>query len=64
MAYTGNLIALSTQSDTLIRAEVRAAEERELLEDAVRQAASIGYDVCEISAASGLTPAEIRRLLA
>lgn len=55
---------LESLRDGLIRAEVRAGNERRQLEraavDAVRK---LGASVDEVSAATGLTPAEIRSLL-
>ena len=53
------------QSAQLIRAELRSAEQRQMLERAVRDAiVKLGCSIEDISEASGLTPAEIRRVLA
>ena len=53
------------QSAQLIRAELRSAEQRAKLEIAVRDAiVKLGCSIEDISEASGLTPAEIRRVLA
>jgi hypothetical protein len=53
------------QSAQLIRAELRTAEQRAKLEIAVRDAiVKLGCSIEDISEASGLTPAEIRRVLA
>jgi len=52
------------QSAQLIRAELRSAEQRKVLESAVRDAiVKLGCSIDDISEASGLTPAEIRRVL-
>jgi hypothetical protein len=56
---------IRAESVTLIRYEVLAAEQRARLEMAVRDAiVKLGCSVEDISEASGLTPTEIRRLLA
>jgi hypothetical protein len=53
------------QSAQLIRAELRSAEQRKMLENAVRDAiVKLGCGIDDISEASGLTPDEIRRVLA
>jgi hypothetical protein len=58
------LDVLTSQTATLIRAEVRAAAERSALECGIVQAVRVhGYSVDEVSAASGLTPDQIRELL-
>jgi hypothetical protein len=59
-----NLIVVRDQSAALIRAEVRSMRQRELLERAVVESVRLlGVSVDDVSEASGLTPAEIRRLL-
>lgn len=59
------LDTLTSQSDTLIRAEVIAAAERSALERGIWQAVrDLGYSVEEASAATGLTVAEIATILA
>lgn len=59
------LDVLYSQSATLIRDEVRAAASRSALERGIRQAVNVyGYTVDEASAGSGLTPDEIRSILA
>ena len=64
----GNSLTLAVvrdQSEALIRAEVRGMEAREQLERACFEAVRLlGCSVDEVSEASGLTPAEIRRILA
>ena len=64
----GNNLTLAVvrgQSEALIRAEVRGMEAREQLERACYEAVTkLGCTVDEVSEASGLTPAEIRRILA
>ena len=58
-----DLIVLRDQASALIRAEVRAGEQRTQLERAVREAIlKLGADINEVSAASGLPPADIRRI--
>jgi hypothetical protein len=58
------LIVVRDQSDALIRAEVRGMEARAQLERACREAVTLlGCSVDEVSAASGLTPAEIHRIV-
>ena len=58
------LEVLTSQSNTLIRAEVRVAAERSALESGIRQAIEkCGFSIDEVSAASGVTPDEIRALL-
>jgi len=55
---------IRNQSDQLIRAEIRSAEQRKLLEYAVREAITkLGCSIEDISEASGLTPDHIRRVL-
>lgn len=61
---TDTLTIVREQSDVLIRAEVRGMEARATLERACVEAVTLlGCTVDEVSAASGLTPAAIRRLL-
>jgi len=58
------LDVIASQSNTLIRSEVRAAADRSALESGIVQAVKVyGYSISEASAASGLTPDEIRGLL-
>lgn len=57
-------LVLADQATGLIRAEVRAQEQRERLYSGVRDAVNkLGCTVDEVSAATGLTPDEIRRAL-
>lgn len=59
------LIVVRSEADSLIRDEVRSARQRARLEHAVRDAVlKLGVSVDEASNASGLTPDEIRRVLA
>lgn len=59
------LIVVRDQSNALIRAEVRGMQARAQLERACREAVTrLGCSVDEVSAASGLTPAEIHRIVA
>lgn len=59
------LDVLTSLTDTLIRSEVRAAADRSALERGIVQAVRVrGYTVDEVSASTGLTPDEIRALLA
>lgn len=59
------LDVITSQSNTLIRAEVTAAAERSALERGIVQAIKVyGYSLSEASAASGLTVSEITKLLA
>lgn len=63
-AIDTRLIALEVQRDALIRSEVVAGRERARLEKAVRQAVrTLGASTDEVSAATGLTPTEIARIL-
>ena len=66
MASTMTVLdVLTSQSDTLIRASVRAMAERSALERGIVQAVKVyGYSINEVSAASGLTVDEITKLLA
>jgi len=58
------LAIISIQSNKLIRAQVKAHNERIMLEraacDAIRK---LGRSIDEVSDASGLTPSEINRVL-
>jgi hypothetical protein len=65
LMHTDTLTILRRQSEELIRAEVRGMEAREQLERACFEAVTkLGCSVDEVSAASGLLPAEIRRIIA
>ena len=58
------LIVVRDQSARLIRAEVLVGKQRNALERAVRDAVRhFGASINDVSEASGLTPAEIRRVL-
>jgi len=58
------LTVVRSQSEALIRAEVRGMEARAQLERACYEAVTkLGCSVDEVSAASGLTPAEIKRIV-
>jgi hypothetical protein len=60
-----SLIVVRDQSARLIRAEVQSANQRASLERAVVETVrKLGASVDDVSEASGLTPAEIHRLLA
>jgi hypothetical protein len=59
------LVVVRDQASALIRAEVRAGEQRAQLERAVRDAVcKLGRSVDDVSEASGLTVAEIRKIVA
>lgn len=59
------LIVVRSQSDALIRAEVRGLKARADLERACYEAITrLGCTVDEVSEASGLTPRELRRIIA
>ena len=59
------LDVLTSQSHTLIRAEVRAQTERSALERGIVQAVRFhGCSINEVSAVTGLTVEQIRDLLA
>jgi hypothetical protein len=61
----GTLSVIRGESAALIRAEVRSATQRERLERAVIEAITLlNVSIDDVSEASGLAPAEIRRLLA
>ena len=63
MLTTDTLIVVRSQSDALIRAEVRGLHAREQLEQACYEAMTLlGCTIDEVSEASGLTPAELRRI--
>jgi hypothetical protein len=65
MLLTDTLIVVRSQSDALIRAEVRGMKARADLERACYEAITrLGCTVDEVSEASGLTPAELRRIVA
>lgn len=55
---------VASERDSLIRQEVKAMNQREILERACRDAVlKLGHNVDEVSEASGLTPNEIRALV-
>lgn len=65
MLTTDTLIVVRSQSDALIRDEVRALRTRSQLEQACYEAITVlGCSVDEVSEASGLTPDELRRVMA
>ena len=65
MLMTDTLTVVRSQSDALIRDEVRAMRARASLERACYEAITmLGCSVDEVSEASGLTPAELRRVMA
>jgi hypothetical protein len=65
MTTLDTLIVVRSQSNALIRAEIRGLEARESLERACYEAMTLlGCTVDEVSEASGLTPAELRRISA
>ena len=65
MLISDTLIVVRSQSDALIRAEVRGLKAREQLERACYEAIKVlGCTIDEVSEASGLTPAELRRIVA
>jgi hypothetical protein len=54
---------LTDQASALIRAELRAGNQRKSLESAVWSAINdLGRSADEVSEATGLTPAEVRRI--
>lgn len=58
-----NLIVVRDQASALIRSEVRAGNQRAALERAVFDAINkLGSSVNDVSEASGLTPAQIRKI--
>jgi DNA-directed RNA polymerase specialized sigma24 family protein len=65
MMMNDTLTVVRSQSDALIRDEVRALKARAQLERACYEAVKLlGCTVDEVSDASGLTPAEVRRIVA
>lgn len=54
---------LTDQASALIRAEVRAGDERTKLDAAIRQVARLGVSVNEISAATGMTIEQVQKVL-
>ena len=65
MLTTDTLIIVRSQTDALIRAEVRGMQARDSLERACHEAITkLGCTVAEVSEASGLTPDELRRIVA
>ena len=65
MLTADTLTVVRSQSGALIRDEVRALQSREQLERACYEAMSLlGCTIDEVSDASGLTPAELRRIAA
>jgi hypothetical protein len=65
MLTTDTLTVVRSQSDALIRDEVRAMQARAQLEQACYEAITkLGCTVDEVSEASGLTPGELRRIVA
>jgi hypothetical protein len=64
MTALDTLIVVRDQSARLIRAEVSTANQRAALERAVVESVRLlGVSIDDVSEASGLAPAEIRRLL-
>lgn len=58
------LTILRSQRNALIRSEIAAQNERNLLEQGVRDAINkLGRDINDVSDASGLAPNEIARIL-
>lgn len=56
---------LANESEGLIRAEIHALERRAKLERAIVEVVTkLGCSVDEVSEATGLTPTEIRKLIA
>jgi len=65
MMTPDSLIVVRSQSDALIRAEVRGLKARASLERACFEAITLlGCTIDEVSEASGLTPDELRRIMA
>lgn len=55
---------VASERDSLIRHEVKAMNQRERLELACRDAVlKLGHSIDDVSEASGLTPAEINKLI-
>jgi hypothetical protein len=64
MTLVDTLTIVRSQSDALIRAEVRGMKAREQLERACYEAITkLGCSIDEVSEASGLTPAALRDVL-
>ena len=64
MMTPDSLIVVRSQSDALIRAEVRGLKARASLERACFEAITLlGCTIDEVSEASGLTPDELRRIM-
>lgn len=65
MLMTDTLTVVRSQSDALIRAEMRGLQARAQLERACYEAITVlRCTVDEVSEASGLTPDELRRIVA
>lgn len=65
MLLTDTLIVVRSQSDALIRAEMRGLQARDSLERACFEAiVNLACTLDEVSDASGLTPVELRRIVA
>lgn len=65
MTTLDTLIVVRSQSNALIRAEIRGLEARDRLEQACYEAITrLGCNIGEVSEASGLTCAELRRIVA
>lgn len=61
--HMDTLIVVRDQASALIRAEVRAGDQRAQLERAVHDAVNrLGKSIDDVSAASGLTPDEVRKI--
>jgi len=65
MTTLDTLIVVRSQSNALIRAEIRGLEARESLERACYEAITLlGCAISDVSEASGLTCDELRRIVA
>lgn len=65
MLTTDTLTIVRSQTDALIRAEVRGMQARASLERACYEAITkLGCTIDEVSEASGLTPDQLRRIVA
>jgi hypothetical protein len=65
MTMTDTLNIVRSQSNALIRAEIRGLQARDRLEQACYEAITrLGCTVDEVSEASGLTCEELRRIVA
>lgn len=65
MLTTDTLTIVRSQTDALIRAEVRGMQARDSLERACYEAITkLGCTIDEVSEASGLTPDQLRRIVA